>query len=322
MRHGPLRRGDLVEVRSAAEILATLDENGELEGVPFMPEMVPLCGERFRVLARAERVCDTITWTGARSIANTVLVEDRRCDGSAHGGCAAECLLYWKEAWLEWVTSSESARARCADEGATASLLELVSRHTTSGDGATGVRYRCQATQALDASDYLSPRDPRPYIREYTTGNVTLSDFSRVMARAVAMESAKKLRLLSDPPLSGTDSSSPRTPTLGLQPGDWVRVKNREEIEATLNNKGKNRGLWFDREMLPFCGEVFQVRQRITRLIEEGTGKMIELSSDCVTLEGVVCSGQWSVGRWFCPRAIYPYWREGWLERVDPPTTS
>jgi hypothetical protein len=29
--------GELVEVRSAQEILATLDENGELDGLPFMP---------------------------------------------------------------------------------------------------------------------------------------------------------------------------------------------------------------------------------------------------------------------------------------------
>jgi hypothetical protein len=132
------------------------------------------------------------------------------------------------------------------------------------------------------------------------------------------MESAKKLRLLPDPPVSGTGPSSPRTPTLGLQPGDWVRVRKREDIEATLNDKGKNRGLWFDREMLPFCGQVFQVRQRISRLIDERTGEMIELSSDCVTLDGAVCSGRRSLGRWFCPRAIYPYWREGWLERIDP----
>jgi hypothetical protein len=34
-----LRRGDLVEVNSPAEILATLDERGDLEGLPFMPEM-------------------------------------------------------------------------------------------------------------------------------------------------------------------------------------------------------------------------------------------------------------------------------------------
>src|SRR5438876_843661 len=35
-----LRVGDVVEVRSQAEILATLDENGELESLPFMPELL------------------------------------------------------------------------------------------------------------------------------------------------------------------------------------------------------------------------------------------------------------------------------------------
>ena len=45
---------------------------------------------------------------------------------------------------------------------------------------------------------------------------------------------------------------------------------------------------------------------------------MVELKSDAVILEGVVCQGQHSVGRWFCPRAIYPWWRDCWLERVEP----
>ena len=31
--------GDWVEVRSKEEILATLDEHGRLEGLPFMPQM-------------------------------------------------------------------------------------------------------------------------------------------------------------------------------------------------------------------------------------------------------------------------------------------
>jgi hypothetical protein len=58
---------------------------------------------------------------------------------------------------------------------------------------------------------------------------------------------------------------------------------------------------------------------------------MIELSSDCLILEGVVCRGEHGPGRWFCPRAIYPYWREAWLRPVadsgpsvprDPPGLS
>jgi hypothetical protein len=165
------------------------------------------------------------------------------------------------------------------------------------------------------ASVHLSTTDPRPYLRELTSGNVTLRTFGKVMGRAAVMQPLHHLGRLSH--LRGDSPKSPPTAPIGLEPGDWVRVKGREEIEATLNDKGKNRGLWFDREMLAFCGRIFQVKQRVSRLIDERTGAMIELASDCVTLDGVVCSGEHSLGRWFCPRAIYPYWREVWLERVS-----
>jgi hypothetical protein len=46
---------------------------------------------------------------------------------------------------------------------------------------------------------------------------------------------------------------------------------------------------------------------------------MVVLKNEAVTLDGVVCSGDLSLRRWFCPRAIYPFWRECWLERVEPP---
>jgi hypothetical protein len=55
-----LRVGDVVEVRSEGEILATLDENGELDAMPFMPEMLQFCGRRFRVDKVAVKTCDTI----------------------------------------------------------------------------------------------------------------------------------------------------------------------------------------------------------------------------------------------------------------------
>ena len=41
------KAGDTVEVRSAEEILNTLDEQGALDGMPFMPEMFEYCGKRF-----------------------------------------------------------------------------------------------------------------------------------------------------------------------------------------------------------------------------------------------------------------------------------
>ena len=99
-------KGDLVHVRPAKEILATLDDRGELDGLPFMPEMVDQCGRTFRVLARADRVCDTISGQ-ARSmrIADAVFLDDLRCDGSGHQTCQAVCRIYWKEAWLRPATA-------------------------------------------------------------------------------------------------------------------------------------------------------------------------------------------------------------------------
>src|SRR5436190_601573 len=55
-----LRAGEWVEVRSAEEILATLDERGCLDALPFMPEMLEYCERRFRVIKAAHKTCDTI----------------------------------------------------------------------------------------------------------------------------------------------------------------------------------------------------------------------------------------------------------------------
>ena len=73
-----LRRGDLVDVKSPAEILATLDERGELGGLPFMPEMAAYCGRRLTVDRRADKICDTVQFSGSRRLPNSVLLEDLR----------------------------------------------------------------------------------------------------------------------------------------------------------------------------------------------------------------------------------------------------
>ena len=98
-----LRVGDLVEVRSAEEIVATLDERGELENLPFMPEMLKFCGQRLTVHKVAHKLCNTINNSGMHKLENAVHLTDSRCDGASHGGCQTACLLYWKEAWLKRV---------------------------------------------------------------------------------------------------------------------------------------------------------------------------------------------------------------------------
>src|SRR5262249_55007667 len=104
-----LRVGDLVEVRGQAEILATLDENGEYESLPFMPEMLKYCGQRLTVYKVAHKLCDTMTRLGIRRMENAVHLTGARCDGGGHGGCQAACLIYWKHAWLRKVDPAEAA---------------------------------------------------------------------------------------------------------------------------------------------------------------------------------------------------------------------
>src|SRR5690242_7275014 len=98
-----LRVGDVVEVRSAAEIQATLDENGELDALPFMPEMLAYCGRRLTVYKVAHKACDTLKRAGMRRMDDAVHLAGVRCDGGGHGGCQAACLIYWKHAWLRKV---------------------------------------------------------------------------------------------------------------------------------------------------------------------------------------------------------------------------
>ena len=315
-RQTSLRRGDVVEVRSAAEILATLDERGCLEEVPFMPEMLVQLGKSFTVEARVERACDTISKSHrVRRMPATVLLDDLRCDGAGHGGCGAGCRFYWKEAWL---ARSPRKREPAPGEDAAAirALAELVEQNARSvtGDQTT---YMCQATQLRRASEDVPFWDAASFVRELRCGNIGIFRFVGAGARIVVEEIRRRLGLWPETALTPRGPTPSQRTLLGLRPGERVRVRSKREIEETLDTRLKNRGLYFDREMLPRCGETHRVLRRVERFIDEASGEMVVLKSDCVILEGVVCSGDLSYGRWFCPRAIYPWWRESWLTRAD-----
>src|SRR4029450_10217436 len=96
---------DWVEVLCKEEILATLDAKGQLEGMPFMPEMFRFCGQQLQVYKRAHKTCDTVFPVRGRHVHRAVHLHTR-CDGSAHGGCQAGCLIFWKEAWLKPVNDT------------------------------------------------------------------------------------------------------------------------------------------------------------------------------------------------------------------------
>jgi len=102
-----------------------------------------------------------------------------------------------------------------------------------------------------------------------------------------------------------------------LQPGELVRVKSHEEILKTVDSGNKNRGMYWDAELVPYCGGTYRVLKRVTKLIDEKTSKMVEMKNPCIILDTVVCQARYSQCRMLCPKSMYPYWREIWLERVE-----
>lgn len=334
--------GDWVEVRSKEEILATLDDKGQLEGMPFMPEMFRFCGERFQVYKRAHKTCDTVFPVRGRRVHRAVHL-NTRCDGSAHGGCQAGCLIFWKEAWLKPVNGALGGPVSVSSRGtmlanSTKCTESHVSEATQRLDPEMGTPvYSCQATQLPYFTSDLNWWDIRQYIEDYRSGNVGLGRIVAGLAYSLYYNLSEAgigigapMRWLYDklaplwtktrfPRHSGPIPVGHPTPTgtRNLQPGDLVHVKPHEEILATLNEESRNRGLRWDAEMVPYCGGSYRVLKRVTKIINERTGKMQEIKNPCMILDSVVCESRYSACRMFCPRSIYSYWREIWLDRVE-----
>ena len=300
-RSSKYRRGETVEVRSQGEILATLDADGKLEGLPFQPEMLKYCGGRFRVYRRAEKVFLDHHYYVAR-LENTVLLADLRCDGKAHQGCQMGCLLLWKDAWLKPANPREALQSGNGESRAAAERRLLV---------AQGDRFCCQATELPGATSRLAWWDVRQYVRDLASGQLTLKQVARMLMLSTYN---KFQRLRGRPPYGEVRGRQQRTPagSLDLQPGDLVEVKTQEQIKATLDAQGKNRGLGFGGTMNEFCGGRYRVASRVDRIILEWSGEMRKLT-DTVALVGVACDGLEKRG---CPRDCYHLWREIWLKRV------
>jgi hypothetical protein len=330
---------ELVEVRSREEILSTLDRNGKLDSMPFMPEMLQYCGKRFRVFKRADKTCDNIKQWSMRRVKNAVHLTGVRCDGASHGNCDAGCLIFWNEAWLKNVdpefvsqvtpaalTSSTDPRSSlaCTEQR----LQEATLRSDPAAPGNT--LYVCQATELREFTSHLYWWDIRQYFRDIRSGNLkrgigdskseeVLEVFLSILevVRALVITTFNKFQEFRSgvryPHIEGQLDTTP-TFELNLQPGEFVQVLAKDEILATLDRNSKNRGLLFDSEMVRYCGGTFRVLKRVNQIVDERTGKTMKMKSPCIILEGVACASEYH--RW-CPRAIYHYWREAWLRRVE-----
>jgi hypothetical protein len=344
-----LRAGEWVEVKSALEIRRTLDRRAQLEGMPFMPEMERFCGQRFRVEKRAHKTCDTVDYVGGRRLLHSVHLEGLRCDGAAHGGCQALCLLFFKEAWLRRVPGPGPGGDAPAEVvmpppvvAAGCTEADVLAGCVAPGDAAdaSDPTWVCQATQLLHASEPLRRSDLAQYVEDFTSGNVGVG---RMLAGFLYLGYATvvggrygvgaPLRWLFDvfgrwtggspyPDRRGKIPAGGKTPSrkLDLQAGEWVRVRPLPEILETVDENLRNRGMGFHSEMVPLTGRTFRVLRRIEKIVHEKTGKMVHLRNDAVILEHGTCEARYINNcRRFCPRAVYLYFREIWLERVETP---
>jgi hypothetical protein len=301
-----LRAGDWVEVKDPLEIAQTLDAEGLLDGLPFMPEMTHFWGKRFRVLRRVEKAC--VEFPGLvykmREFHNNdvVLLEMPRCSGAAHDGCQRACVFFWKQAWLR-KTSKDQPTAIANQTGQQRLRVRL---KTMQEPG----RYLCQSTALANATHAM------------TRARVILKCFYDVfsgsrgvfeMAKYVLVPLLGYVRAKFPQPLLVGNLKRTPVGNLGLQPGEWVRIKSEAEIAATLDSRACNRGLRCDGGMRQFCGGRYQVRSRLERMISESTGEM-RLVGSTVILNGLNCHCWWNhVGG--CPREDFMWWREVWLER-------
>ena len=336
--------GEWVQIRTREEILGTLDAKGQLDELPFMPEMLRYCGMTMRVSKRAHKTCDPALGIGGRKMASAVHLGNMRCDGSAHDGCEAGCLIFWKEAWLKRVDSkpltpdpvTSGIGERCDLVQCTEETLRSCVKKPPA-DGESEPTYVCQNTQIKFATQPLRWWDARQYIEDYTSGNVRVSQlvagllytlWRTGVGAGVGVGSAmrwiydKFQRAIGGTPYPLRPFGVPKgTPTpraqLDLQPGELVRVKPYTEILKTLDFNYRNRGLYFDPEMVPFTERKYEVDRRLTQIIDERTSKMVRFKTDAIVLKNVVCEARYALCRRFCPRAIYPFWREIWLERIS-----
>jgi hypothetical protein len=184
--------------------------------------------------------------------------------------------------------------------------------------------WSCQATQIRAATTRIQHWDLRHYITDVRNGNVRLRAVLKALIPSLLntyqgisrSHVPRWLRVWGGAPFPPVHGRLTRTPSvdLGLRPGERVRVRSREAIRATLDRTGRNRGLTFDPEQLPYCGESRRVNRVVSTIIDEWTGRMLKLPGRCLVLDGVVCKGLY---HGLCQRQIEPYWREAWLDREE-----
>lgn len=99
-----------------------------------------------------------------------------------------------------------------------------------------------------------------------------------------------------------------------LKDGDLVRIRSREEIEATLDDWNELKGCMVMKDMWQYCGTTQRILKVIERFVDERDYRL-KKGKGLVLLQGLICSGTEDYGR--CDRSCFYFWREEWLEKIN-----
>lgn len=300
--------GDRVEVKSWPEVRATLDAQGCLEQLPFMPEMLAMCGQRAQVFRCVHRLFDYRKSRRMRHMDGAVLLLGTLCDGCSHGACEAACHTIWKSAWLRRVEpggrsgAAEAAvnRPNLPDDAA---VLEV---------GTQAPRYVCQLTQLHAASQPIGNWSARNFLRPLVSGNVAPAAF--IVGWLTHLFNALQQRRggVGFPAFAVAPYGAVALAETRLAAGDDVVVRSSADIRATLNDQSLNRGLYFDPDMLKHCGRRHRVQAEVKKLIDIVTGEVRTMKTPAYILRGVHFSGERQL---FNAQYEPLFWRDVWLRR-------
>ena len=182
----------------------------------------------------------------------------------------------------------------------------------------------CQTTALYEATTLLKWWDVRQYIRDVTTGNHTAWHMFKLLVAAgyrhfvgfgpgyrpkVAFYNWFQ-RLRGGEPFPVVPSRikpgeqdtdrGPRPPAGRV----GARCAPRRRSARRSRTDGFNRGMRYDMEMLKYSGKKYRVEMRVDRLINEQTGKMMEMKSPCIQLENVYCRAECTDRRLGLPAGV------------------
>jgi hypothetical protein len=301
--------GDLVEVKTWAEIRTTLDERGCLEQMPFMPEMLRMCGQRAYVFRCVHRLFDYRKTRRMRHLDGAVLLVGTVCDGSSHGGCEAVCHTIWKSAWLRRVKADEDSAGAPTSTSRSDPLQDAAALQF----GTQPPRYTCQLTQLNAASQPIGNWSAKNFLRPLISGNVTPAAFVVGWLTHLFNELQHQRQGVAFPEFDAAAQDGERSEEPRLEVGDQVVIRSPAEIRATLNDQLMHRGMGFEEDMLKHCGRRIFVQAEVRRLIDIVTGEMRTMKTPAYILRDVHFSGERQL---FNAQYEPLFWRAAWLQRV------